>query len=395
MSYFKVSESNSFLFTDINSSVNKNDSNSTSCQNVNNYKYEEVQLYNTTDVIKTQFKSGHTIIDAFITDSSGLSTNLPLTKIQTNKGKTGSYSAWQYDYKGTGQLAIYYTTGSFYIYGTNTIDGVHALNGELPEYAIIGQVVEELFGNSYNITGIVYDEDVDSNVILTDGIWGGVDTNVIMQSAYDVQPYDRYEFEVDFSLYGVGEYYVEIKNNSSGVGRANSLTEKIKVQVVSEKTLEIIYYNDDDSDILYSTGIQHKIRLPYDKVVATSENDNEYIITDNSVNLVDSDIDDKNSFFFTEMTTAKMRKSKIALSSENVTINDINYVSDGTLTESNIDNTNMYSLEAVMIKTGVNTYVEQPLDSDSAAWAFIARCEADGATVNTHRCILADYENDY
>ena len=80
-------------------------------------------------------------------------------------------------------------------------------------------------------------------------------------------------------------------------------------------------------------------------------------------------------------------------------INQEGYVIGGAFSVENFENTNMYTLEATMIKTNANYYVDETLNN---ALSFKDRVlvMSGGATVDFN-CILADFdadvktENDY
>ena len=350
--YLEISKSNSIDFYKLSLSTVKNDLNSSTCEGFNNFNYNQYQNYRKGTVITEQLRSGYTTVEAFLVDSNGAETSLTITKKTTDMGKKLSYDGWKYNYKSSGQLAIYYTAGNIYDYGTSTVDSTFTLNGNLPEYAIVGQTVQHYLGLTYNIIGVVYDEDIDSMVILTDGSYTGVPTELIFQSEYDLNPYEVYEFDVDFSINGL--YTLKTRNLAFDEITQVHLTDKINIQDDFSKFVDVVYYDTDNQDIMYSTGIHHKILVPYDKIVAGFESDSEYISTDNSARLIDSTIDDKNTFFISEVNTSRMRQINIALSAKIVIINNEGYISEGSISPTNIENTNLYNIEAPMLKTNID-----------------------------------------
>ncbi len=345
------------MFSERNTSTLKNDYNSLSSENLNYFPYIQTQKFLTSNIIKTQFRSNYTTTTATLTDENGANTNLPVTKKTTNLGRTLAQDCLYYNYKGQGvYTGIYFINGGLYTYNTITPStGSYILNGDLPEFAIIGQTIQIWNGaayDSYTIARIVYDEDVDSNVILINNIYTGVQVNKIVQSQYDISEYEIYEFDANFSAF-LNNCYITLVNSQSGKPTITFRSELLDIQVIHPKTLQIIYYNTKNDDIMYSTGITHKLLIPFYNIVAFSENENEINITDTTAILIDSNINEKNRFTFSELSVNLMRKLKIALSSKIVIINDEGYIVGGTLNEQNINNTNLYTLEATMQKTGV------------------------------------------
>ena len=350
--YFKISNSNSIRFANVPPVDIRNDYNTLSSQSLSKFAYQEIQKFNKSDILTTQFRSNYTSPTAKITDENNIDTPLTVTKKTTNIGRQKRYDGKYYNYKGEGiYTGIYFDIGNEYTYGTSTVIGAHTFNGELPEFAIIGEEVEIVGVGIFTIERIVYDENIDSNVILIDNSYTGLETNNEIQSEYDLFNYEVYEFDINFSTF-LGIYYVTITNITVGFSNVIFRSELLNIQTEHLDTLEITYSNSINDGVLYSTGIEHKLRIPYDKIIAGDTNENEINITDTTAILVDSDIIDKNTFVFSEISTGLLRKLKIALSSKNVIINDEGFVYD-SLKEENIENTNQYILEAIMIKTGV------------------------------------------
>lgn len=396
--YFKISNTNSIRFAERSASTLKTDYNSLSSEDINNFSYKEVQKFGK-ETITTQFRSSYDYVFANLIDENDVSTALTVTKKTTNFGRQHRLDGLFYNYKGEGvYTALYFLSGNTYTYGTSTIIGTHSLNGELPEFGIIGESVWVDGEGTSVISRIVYDEDVDAMVLLILETWSvalpTAPDSAQMQSDYDIADYEVYEFDADFSALS-NLSYVTVKNRHLTYPTISLQSELLDIQTTHEKTLNIVYYNEVNSDIMYSTGITHKLIVPYDKIKASDENENEYNITDTTAILIDSEIKDKNTFYFSELSTEVLRKLKIALSSKIVIINNEGYISDGTLNEESVENTNLYTLEAVMIKTGVNYYSEPITTSDEAASAFIARGVAGGATVENVLCIFDTYDNNY
>ena len=355
-SYFKISKANSIRYADRTVSTKKNDYNSLSWESLSEYKYVEVQNFIKSDIIATQFRSNYLTITATLTDENGNDTSLPITKKTTNIGRQKRYDGKYYNYKGEGvYTGIYFDTGNEYTYNSSSVIQPHELIGSLPEFAIIGQEVE-IIGLSITepIVRIVYDEDIDSNVMLIANAYSGVETESQIQSEYDIQDFEVYEFPTDFAAIS-NICYITISNTEVNKATVIFRSESLNIQTAHEGTIEVAYYNNLNDGIYYSTGIQHKLRLGFNKVVSISDNENEVNITDSTVGLIESNIEEKNTFFFNELTSEMMRKLKIALSSKIVIINDEGYISN-SIKEENINNTNLYTVEATMFKTGFIYY---------------------------------------
>ena len=391
--YFKISKENSIRYSKVRlDSELKNDENTLSCESLNEFAYKDIQKYLTTDVITTQFRSAYATNEAKITDENGVDTSLTVTKKTTNKGRQKRYDGHYYNYKSDDvYTGIYFTTGNEYTYGTSTIIATHTFNGDLPEFGIIGQSVEIIGVGTYTIDRIVYDEDVDANVILVTRTHTGAEVDAQIQSQYDIEEYEVYEFDADFSSF-LNEVYITVTVSEDYKRTLSQKSEVIDVQTTHPNTIEIIYYNDDNGGVMYSTGIQNKIRPAYYFVVAVPENDNDVNLTDTTSILIDSNIYGKNKFTLKETSNEIMLKHKMAFSSDNVIINEEGYTIGGSFGVENYENTNLYILDVIMNKTGVNHYTDITLD---AALAYKARVEALSGVIDSWSCLINDYDNNY
>jgi len=397
---FEISKANSFRFSKIrNINELKNDNNTLSGESLNLFPYIDIQRYLNTDIITTQFKTNYANQTAIlVTGDSKIAYDI--VKKTTNIGREKSYDARYYNYKGGGvYTGVYFTFGNEYTYGTSTVIGSHSFNGELPEFAIVGDKIDIAgLGNQLTIVRIIYDDIIDAKVMLVSNAYTGIDATAIVKSQYNLLPYEVYEFTIDLSI-TIGECYVLLYVSDNYKRTLYAKSEIIDVQTEHPNALEIVYYNDDNDDILYSTGIKHKIRPLYNSITTIPDNNNEINLTDTTAVLIDSNIYDKNKFLFAEVGNELLNKYKLALSSNNVIINQEGYVIGGAFSVENFENTNMYTLEATMIKTNANYYVDETLNN---ALSFKDRVlvMSGGATVDFN-CILADFdadvktENDY
>jgi hypothetical protein len=156
--------------------------------------------------------------------------------------------------------------------------------------------------------------------------------------------------------------YVKTTNEAI-IGSLDSNSDKDKVTLLSENidisdyqpnTLAIKYYNTNNRDIFYKYGIENFIRIPYVSIKAGIQDDSEVLIGDLSSSLTTSTVHEIDEFTFTDLTDEIMRKLAIALSCDNVFINDVGYVKSSDLTIETIENTNLHELKAIMIKTNIN-----------------------------------------
>ena len=70
--------------------------------------------------------------------------------------------------------------------------------------------------------------------------------------------------------------------------------------------------------------------------------------------MIDSEVHQANKFIFGSVSGQVMRKVLAALASETVFINGIGYVQESTPSIENLPISDLYNIEATMIKTNVN-----------------------------------------
>lgn len=137
------------------------------------------------------------------------------------------------------------------------------------------------------------------------------------------------------------------------------MSEELWCKVKHENVLEIRYRNTTNTDVMYSTGIEHKIRIPYLKLSGKADENSETHKTDTDTILLNADLYEADDFQFEPVTKEIWRKIMIALSHEKVFLNGVGYVKNGSFnTEGPLDRSNLYVLTASMIKTG-NVYNSQ------------------------------------
>ena len=140
-------------------------------------------------------------------------------------------------------------------------------------------------------------------------------------------------------------------------------SEMILVSDSLEDYLKIEYWNDENTDIFVSTGIKHMIRASYEFIEDSSAESNENASTDTNSYLIESEIIEGNIFYFKPLTLELMRKLRIALSHENVFINDVGYVKNGDFEVTPLKGTNLYRLNASMLKTDA-VYTTNSINTD-------------------------------
>lgn len=326
-----------------------------------------MQLFNSSDIITTQFKSNYQINKTYVIE--GLNTiEIPVVKKSNNIGVKDLRDARKYDL-GNGFTGVYFTTGAIYNLDSGLPTGEnHYLNGLLPRWGKIGNYV--IVDNEwFPVENILFDEMKNAEVLVISNNYIGLDVPVKAGSLFNIFNYEVYEFQIDMGYYLNKSIRVKIQASTPAVTAIELLSEEINIQVKHPFTFEINYWNDDNTDVFYATGIRHKIRIPYYKRSGDVEESSDTHKTDTTSVLLSSEIYELDEFLFEPVTKEIWRKLMIALSCKNVIIDGVYYVkNDAFDTNGPLEDTNLYVLTAKMIKTaGVfNSQGSGSLDFDTS-----------------------------
>lgn len=359
--YFYISKANSIRFANRitwgDSENYKTDENTLSCEADVEIAYKEVQQFQSADIVTTQFKSNYTNNDIYVIKNNGNIVNVPIVKKTNNIGNTDKRDARNFNL-GNGKSGVYFVSGNTYDYYSNATIEAYSLNGLLPEWGKIGNYFE-IGGFWYLIEDIIFYETKNADVLVYSNIYTGPETNIIVGSIFNRFNYEVYEFSVDMVNYIDEKFRIKIECTDPNFTTITHLSEEIWCKVKHHNVLEIKYYNSTNTDIMYSTGIEHKIRIPYLKISGKTDENSEAHKTDTDTILLNADLYEVDDFQFEPLTKELWRKLTIALSHEKVFINGVGYVKSGNFnTEGPLERSNLYVLTATMIKTG-NVYNSQ------------------------------------
>lgn len=341
--YIHISKSNSIRFKQLidwgNCSNYKNSENTLSCEGLQLLNYQEKQLFQSCDIITTQFKSNYRDISVKIGENT-----IPITQISNNLGQKQKLDAKIVQLENG--IGIYFLSGNVYNYDTEEIIEEHTLNGELPLWAEIGNpiLINDIF---YTIDTISFNENL--------GVWqielyiNSLGTDAVVGSIYNLENYEVFEFEIDFSNYLAETIQVEIINQDDNFHEVRHLSELIEIKEIHDRTLCIEYWNDENTDII--VGIwRHKMRIPFISITAKTDNEVDSFKTDTNVEVYDAKNYEIDVFKFLPVTTEIMRKLILALSHKNVLINDFPYVKNEIESSVLSDFSNLYNVVATMFK---------------------------------------------
>lgn len=353
--YFYISKSNSIRYAyrvNFGDAGNyKTDENTLSYESDVLLPYCQQQLFQSADIITTQFKSNYAYNRAFVILEDGTEIEYPVIQHSSNIGIRDKRDA-RIKQLADGKSGVYFESGSIYNPITNDVVDTYTLNGMLPEFGKIGNWIS-VNGAYFQIENVIFDEELNADMLLINYNYQGAISNVIVDVTYNRFEYEVFEFTIDMVDYIDQKIKVKIIADDENFTQINLLSEVLNIKVKHEETIEIKYFNNDNNDVFYQTGIKHLIRIPYNKISGKDNQSNETYKTDTTVVNLNSEIYEVNVFMFEPQTLEIWRKLKIALSCENVTLDSVGYVKNSDFeTEGPLGQTNLYVLTAEMIKTG-------------------------------------------
>lgn len=335
-----------------NQTIYPGDHNLLAYQSLNDVQYCEEILFTNQDIITIQFKSNYDTPTVTLRKEDGNTWSIPTVQRTSNLGRFLSMDCMMYKYA-DGLTGLYFETGNTYD-EADIVNGTYTLNGNLPDFAIIGQLIFVDGIGVFEISDVLFDSTINKKVIVFEYSYTGSPVAKIVDSIYDLLPYEIYEFTIDWSTYGNGLYDVLIDNTDTNNGTVQHLSENILIADEHTGTVAIRYFNDNNRDIFYKFGIEHFIRIPYIDIQANITDNVDVNITDLSAYLVESSLDDGNIFIFDHLTRQTMLRTSIALSCENLFLNNVGYLKQQSLEIEQIEKTNLYQITATLVKTNEN-----------------------------------------
>lgn len=356
--FIKISKLNSIRFAKIDSNL-KNDENTLSCEAVDLMKRQEIQRFESSDVIPTQIETSYQTITVTVVKEDLTEVVIPTTKHSENIGIKDKRDAIKYNL-GNGKTGIYFTSGDTYNYDTDVQNGIYTLNGGLPSWGVVGNYI--LLGLEwFVIEDLIFDESKDAEVLVISESYTGVDVSLIVGTVYNKENFEVYEFITNMINYLDDSIQINVTFTDPIFTDETHLSEIINVKEIQENTIKLEWYNEDNIGLFYETGIRNLLRLPfeYSKAFEVFESDNEK--TDTSAYLVSSQVYEGEEFFFDLVTKEIKRKIFKAFAHKFVFINNIRYVISDSPEDSHLIGTNLYRVSVKMIKA-TDSYNSQVLN---------------------------------
>ena len=228
------------------------------------------QPYQTNDgIIPSQFQSNYDELSARLLDcGDNIIDTFSIDQKSDNLGAQDKRDCIAFN-RGDNQSGIYFTTGTIYDPGTLDEIGSYELNGNLPEWGVVGNTMT-LSGNivgTFVIKQVIYDSTVQANALIFDYAWQSSNQSeaIIAEVTYNRLNYETYEFDFDLGQSPLlnGNYFLQILMTDSLDEYPALSWNSESIQILNEHTrTNFIEYSDSpNSGLDYSTGFTGRMRL--------------------------------------------------------------------------------------------------------------------------------------
>lgn len=325
---------------------------------INNRRFK--QIWQQCDaLIRTQIRSSYETITAKLFNCAGEVSDLTVTKKTDNMNHNDIRDAKIYRGSGS-QIWLYFTTGNIYNPDApaEVID-TYNLAGNLPSFTNVGdwifveghgwtQIVDQFTGGigagGFGTRIKTAIEDVDN--------FFANNSTVKVTSVYNKVDYERYEIALDISAL-LGDYYVEVYFTDSTFDAKTQKGEWFEITdeyCIPHHVIE--WYNSKNNNLLYSTGIQFKLRLPYViNLTYTPSSEQELYVTDTKTILLENTAREFYEMTLHPLPMIMARKVALALMHDRLQVDGITYVLSGEPDIQRMGSTNLYRVKAQLIRS--------------------------------------------
>ena len=306
------------------------------------------------DTLTTQIDSNYKTNTATLVDCEGNETPLGVTKMTDNMNKTDVRDGTVIYDAGTGLIGIRFGQGETYDPTTLLPNGSYNLGSLLMSWINVGDFVNlQGLGWTQIISISPPTDAIPYSVLYTSSFNNGFYPNgdvIQVSTVYNVVDFERYEFAVDATLLG-GYYFVKVNKTDTKFGTISYTSEWLCIQEQHQKHFLIDYYNTVNNQINYSTGIRHRIRIPYVLQLKWKPNNTQDLyVTDTNTILLESQVRQFYDFNIAPLPTAMAQKVVLALSLDRLFIDGQSYLMEGEPETTPFGDTNLYQVKATLVK---------------------------------------------
>lgn len=335
-----------------NIDIYKTDNNTLSCEEHVLTPYKYIQKFKPNNLVKTQLLSNYSNISANIIKSDGSKDALVVERKIKFLDIKDKRDARIYNISND-KVGIYFNTGQLYDYDRPlVVSGTYALNGALPSYGAIGNYVKIGDLGWFKILDIIYNESLNADVLVFNAVFNSIDSPVIVSCNYNQKNFNVYEFSIDFAAYLDKTVQVEILQSSNGFEDYNYLSEKIEVSDYYENSVELIWYNDVDSFVFYSTGIKNVGNFEFSTFDNSNDSSLDIHKTPQTSIVIDSSNYELKTLVIEDVSTGIMHQLAQASLHKQILVNKVKFISNDDPDTEVVKFTNLYTVTLNLIKVG-------------------------------------------
>ncbi|MGR3176447.1 MAG: hypothetical protein ACUZ8E_00125 [Candidatus Anammoxibacter sp.] len=322
-------------------------------ENIKNPFTDFVQLIQKNDTKTTQIKTNYDTLAAVIIDCDGVEVVLPITKMIANMNKTDVRDVHAKNITSgnfIGRLGVYYGSGNTYDPITLVQNGTYNLGTTLPDWINIGDYI------SLQGLGWVLIEDIitfnNIKTIITNSLFAGSgfsDDQIVQgTSIFNQLNFDRYEFTIPFASLE-GFYKVKVNLTHATFPAKEFISEWLDVKTTHPCHHLIDYYNTVNNEINYSTGIVHRLRVPFIKELQWKPNVEQDIYVSNT-DTISLEFKERKFYDFNPMLlpTVMSQQLILVLGHDRLQIDTANYLLESEPESKHIGNRN--EIKATLVK---------------------------------------------
>tara|TARA_R110000772_G_scaffold188838_3_gene299929 strand:- start:3446 stop:4603 length:1158 start_codon:yes stop_codon:yes gene_type:complete len=363
--YASIHKANSIPFIELqevnNISSFNNEINTFECNLELNIGYQISQVYSKLDKPCVQLKSNYKYNNLYLRKEDGTIELVPFLQKSSNLNKEIQLSGFRTSRNG--KVALAFNIGNLYDPLTGDIIGTYDYVNKTIPFSRTGNTIELIGYGNFTVAYSDYSTTSNSVILIMEEDDPGVlSVPNIFYCNYNIIDYDVYEAYLDLTNQeGLIDLYIECAD-SSGLLRTFQ-SENIEVEEdsnVKQNYLPIYYYNLDNRNLVYDYKLINFCRFYCIQFYRTILQETELNIADNTVDLYKSDVNFGKKIVFDNLTENQTKALSYALSSDAVFIRGIGYVLRGDVSLDNIENTNLYTLEAELIETNIIFKLDNP-----------------------------------
>ena len=299
---------------------------------LNNHGF--VHLVQKCDTVTNQFRSELSVHKAYLNNCDSR-TEITIFKKTDNRNKISVLEAYMLRANDAALTVVFFE------------------NKTIPSYINVGDNLTFPDG-VFKITSFFTDTRNETDYVVTDRPFnqsGNIIEPVELSYSYSVDSSEVYEIPLDMQRLE-GKYWLELEALYGTISKKWQ-SEIFEVRERHEKTYEVIANHTNNTDINYSTGIKHLLRLPYERTkIYIGEDEIKTLDTDTSIVHREANVKDAWEFEFTDMPTHMMPKLRRIFSLNQLYIDREGYVKLGSIESEIIGVTNLYKVKARFYSSG-------------------------------------------